>query len=290
MEKKMLVILICMLLITIPGLSEAGFIKSKNNIIDSQSYSQETLSHDLDWDYWSNSPHIYTIPSGNVGIGTINPSVKLDVEVNSGGAATIGSLHNSALGNFSIALGFGTKAFGNYSTSLGKYTNASGSSSTAMGWGTTASGSCSIAMGEDTIASGHFSTAIGRRIKVLGDYSIGIGLGTTTHTVTSDHVLSIMNGNVGIGTTDPNYLLDVSGDDDIVAQFSGRVKGADAISDDEFVTRGQVKKSLISDYIPVDSSDTTGSVGDISWDSDYFYVKTPDGWKRAALETWSTTD
>ena len=32
-----------------------------------------------DWNYWSNLPHLYTIPTGNVGIGTTNPGSKLEV-------------------------------------------------------------------------------------------------------------------------------------------------------------------------------------------------------------------
>ena len=37
-------------------------------------------------------------------------------------------------------------------------------------------------------------------------------------------------------------------------------------------------------------SDINGDVGDTAWDNSYFYVKTPDGWKRAALETWNTPE
>lgn len=32
-----------------------------------------------DWNYWSGPPNMYSIPSGNIGIGTINPAEKLDV-------------------------------------------------------------------------------------------------------------------------------------------------------------------------------------------------------------------
>ena len=35
---------------------------------------------DSDWDYWSNSPDMMAMPSGNVGIGTSTPAAKLDVD------------------------------------------------------------------------------------------------------------------------------------------------------------------------------------------------------------------
>jgi len=39
-------------------------------------------SADDDWDYLSNSPHMFSNVSGNVGIGTTNPSYKLDIRGN----------------------------------------------------------------------------------------------------------------------------------------------------------------------------------------------------------------
>ena len=37
---------------------------------------------DDDWDYWSNAPHMFNIPTGNVGIGTTTPTELLDVNGN----------------------------------------------------------------------------------------------------------------------------------------------------------------------------------------------------------------
>ncbi|UCF12689.1 MAG: hypothetical protein JSW06_00115 [Thermoplasmatales archaeon] len=194
-----------------------------------------------------------------------------------------------ASGGVSTTMGFGTNAIGYGSTAMGVLTTASGDYSTAMGYETTSSGDYSTAIGYETTASGEVSTAIGTRINVLEDYSVGIGLDTTENNIVEENVMSIMGGNVGIGTTAPSYLLDVDGGSGIVAQFSGRVKGAQAVNDDEFVTKAQVKSVVSSHYTPTGTSDPTGNVGDTVWDDNYYYVKTPDGWKRAALETWEST-
>ena len=298
MEKKYSGILLFMLLIFSTVLPVVGITNNKittNNIIEKENFElctnyKSIQENDSDWNFWSNQPDMYTIPSGNIGIGTENPSAKLDVEVSSGGAATIGASTNVATGNYAVAIGSGTTASKNYSIAMGHYSTASGLTSTAMGWGTTASGSVSTAMGEDTTASGSFSTAMGRSITVNGDYSVGIGLSSTPYTVDSSNVISIMGGCVGIGITSPSYPLDVYDENDIVAQFSGRVIGVDAVNDNEFVTKSQVDSVVVSEkYTPTGSDDPYGIVGDISWDEHYFYVKTCDGWKRAALETWSST-
>jgi len=249
------------------------------------------LENDSDWDYWTNPPNLYLIPSGNMGVGTNNPQAKIDVEENNAGAATIGSSTNTATGKCAIALGSGTSATQNYSIAMGHFSTASGATSTAMGWGTTASGSCSTSMGEGTTASGSFSTAMGRSITVNGDYSVGIGLDSTANTVESSNVVSIMGGKVGIGITNPIYALDILDENEIVARFSGRVIGTDAVNDDEFVTKSQVENIVSSIvYTPTGTDDPHGETGDFACDDDYFYFKTKDGWKRAALESWYPQD
>jgi hypothetical protein len=113
-----------------------------------------------------------------IGIGTISPEAKLDVEgTTGGGLAIIG--RNTATGNQSIAMGYNTTASGNFSTAMGESTIASGNFSTAMGESTIASGNFSTAMGLLTTASGNFSTAMGYYTTASGEYSTAMGLLTT---------------------------------------------------------------------------------------------------------------
>jgi len=43
---------------------------------------------------------------------------------------------------------------------------------------------------------------------------------------------------------------------------------------------------LRTSYTPTSSGDANGTVGALSWDDDYFYIKTASGWKRIALSTF----
>jgi hypothetical protein len=140
-------------------------------------------------DWMVSGDDMYSIPTGNVGIGTDTPGAKLDVEVSSGGAATIGSNTNSATGDYDVAMGYDAKASGGASTAMGDgtiaseyastaigcVTTASGRFSTAMGLGATASGENSIAMGRNTLASGENSTAMGVSSIASGNGSIAVG-------------------------------------------------------------------------------------------------------------------
>jgi len=67
-------------------------------------------------------------------------------------------------------------------------------------------------------------------------------------------------GNVGIGCSDPADVLDVNAD---------RIRVRSSIS-----------------CAPASSSDISGNVGDIAYDSTYIYVKTTSGWRRATLNTF----
>lgn len=109
-----------------------------------------------------------------------------------------------------LSFGIGSVASGINAIALGSNNTASGSVSTAFGNQNTASGFNSTAFGGNNTASGNYSTAFGNSINVSGDYSVGIGLDTgDPYTISTPNVMSIMGGNVGIGTATPGSKLSI---------------------------------------------------------------------------------
>ena len=172
----------------------------------------------------TNNYGVYTIAdknyfSGKVGIGTTNPTATLKVV----GSAEIGESSCSATGINSVAMGSSSTASGNYSVAMGisstadgyasfaagSATRAAGDYSVALGWLTTAH-SQAVAIGQLTSASGQRSMALGSWITSTGTNSFGIGLDTTSRTVSQNNTLAIMGGKVGIGTTSPTGKLSVT--------------------------------------------------------------------------------
>jgi len=91
---------------------------------------------------------------------------------------------------------------------------------------------------------------------------------------------------VGIFTNNPQYALDVVGSvhssTSIVAGTTIQATGA--ITSGSTLTGTALK--VTATYTPATSS-STGTTGQISWDSQYVYVCiATNTWKRAALSTW----
>ncbi len=137
-----------------------------------------------------------------------------------GAYTTASGILATAMGEYTIATGYGSTtmgvesiANGFASTAMGFNTKATGWASTAMGQWTNANGNYSSALGADTVANGTCSIAMGSSIIVNGNYSVGIGLNNQWpfYQVDQSNVLSIMGGNVGIGTTHPDATLEVNG-------------------------------------------------------------------------------
>ncbi len=177
---------------------------------DTAEYARSvTGSSDGDWTISGN--HMYSAVPGSVGIGTVNPQAKLDVQgslnvgmddtgydVNFYGSGSGSRFywdqdkmalragqdfdgthwHPDSTGWYSVALGYNTKALQAYCTSIGSWTSARGVFSTALGYYTTATRHAATAMGDGSTASGEISTAIGNAATASGDWSTAIGSNT----------------------------------------------------------------------------------------------------------------
>jgi hypothetical protein len=179
-----------------PGLTQTKILKATYSeagtkiYYDSASSIFPTISHV--YSSYSPSVNVYGIPSGN-------------------GQFAAG-LFTSSWGYGAIALGYDTKAWNYGAHAQGRGTRATGAYSSASGYFSVASGDTSTASGYEATASGIRATAIGRGLTVSGTDSVGISLNNLNGTtVSADNVLSIMGGNVGIGTTSPAAMLDIAG-------------------------------------------------------------------------------
>jgi hypothetical protein len=173
--------------------------------------------------------------------------------VASNNASTAIGDHTTASGDGSTAMGYGTTASGGASTAMGSLSTASGDYATASGYDVEASGAYSTSIGNVTTASGLNSIAMGDHTTapsasetVFGSYNtqytpssttgwdyddrlfvIGNGTGSGT---TSDAMVILKSGAVGLGTATPSTRLHVWGSVRIEdgTQGQGRVLTSDS--------------------------------------------------------------
>lgn len=126
--------------------------------------------------------------------------------------------NDANVGDASFASGSNSQASGSHSVALGEYSEAFGSRTVAIGVGSEAHGSLSMAIGPSTSAYSYSET-------VLGAYNANYTPSSTTNWVSTDRLLVIgngsfgpsnalvmlKNGNTGIDSDNPQYLLEVNG-------------------------------------------------------------------------------
>jgi hypothetical protein len=155
---------------------------SGENFIQFPDQSQQFFaggSRESQWNRSINGVDIYNINSGNVGIGTQNPQYKLDVN---GNTSLYGNLNVS--GNAIVSGNIGT-------TSSGKITSAGL---------LTASNALTVSSGLLTVNSSGIRFSDNTTQTTASQW-----------TTSGNNIYNNNSGNVGIGTYDPQYNLDVSG-------------------------------------------------------------------------------
>jgi hypothetical protein len=141
--------------------------------------------------------------------------------------ANIG-LYSIAIGNGSLASGYGSTAMGGVasgisSTSMGEGTTASGYASTAMGFVSTASGQYSTSMGEGTVSSNYASVAMGGSTTASGDRSTAMGYGSTASGGFSTAMGALTTASGGISTAMGQETV-ASGDNSTAMGFGTKSK------------------------------------------------------------------
>jgi hypothetical protein len=173
--------------------------------------------------------------------------------------------HSIAIGNAALK----NQTTGQYNIALGR--NAGANGATAL------TGQQNIFIGYNVTygnSSGGILGAIGIGNSITLTQSYSIVLGRPTYTYMK----------VGIGTSTPTARLHIKSGFTTSAQMAFLVE--DSNGTDLFKVTSDGRVGIPTSITPTGTSDSQGSQGDISYDDDYFYVKTSAGWKRAALSTW----
>ena len=177
---------------------------------------------------------------------------------------------NTASGDYSFAIGYGTSATGNSAVAMGQGTSATSIGSIALGGGgTTASGIYSIAMGVNTTASGDRSTAMGNETAANGKSSTAMGFQSTAsdyaslvigqynlsgYTVTnSATAFNIANTAFVIGNGTAGASINRS--DAFKVLFNGNTTSAGTFTASSFIKQGGTS----SQYLMADGSTSASS-------------------------------
>jgi hypothetical protein len=251
-----------------------------------------------------NTTRIHISKDGYVGIGTTTPSNHMEV-VQDQGIATI-TATSYRISDFNAGQFIGRAARGTKDSPSAVEADDMLASFNGRGYGATAfsdwpRGRIGISAAEK------FTDSNQGAYLTLWTTPLGTTSVTERMRITSE-------GNVGINTTTPTEKLEVDGNakadtvfanafssnsplklqtnkttriyvDDATGYVGMNVQDPSAIVDISN-SNGYDQLRLRYPFTPTDTDDSSGSTGDITWDDSYIYVKTSEGWKRSALNTF----
>jgi ribosomal protein S6E (S10) len=166
-------------------------------------------------------------------------------------------------GDYSVAMGYKTKATGKYSSAFGSSNTAAGWYCTSMGYGTLANAINSVAIGKYNVGLGNPNTWVSE------DPVFEIGIGAAQ--VERQNALTVLkNGNVGIGPSSPEALLHVQGND--IGEGNVLFSGSYKTTPGDPPSAGQGTRMM---WYPDKAAFRAGFAGGGQWDKDnmgYFSV------------------
>lgn len=253
-NRLVLTIVICLLFVVVAlsnamgkSLVNGELIEESKEIVDN-SINNKQLSINLfnfrilnrDWNYWSNSPNLFTIPSGNVGIGTDNPQATLDIydydeptELRlasglSGGSCSI----NFANGGWILRSGLAAPP----QTLSFRYggTDVLSLHGSRVGIGISNPGEEFVVNSDKEtriFINSPFESGPGFEFGSEGHEKWAIYRPANTHdlrihnTLSAGDIVTFQNstGNVGIGTINPDSKLDIEGDLEVTGAYKGNI-------------------------------------------------------------------
>jgi hypothetical protein len=214
---------------------------------------------------------------------------------------------NKVFGSASSAFGTANRVYGTSSSSFGDSNKIESNIGFSVGTGNEIYGDRSFLGGADSTSNGDTSFGFGQQHTIYGEF--GAILGGTINTIQSGVTEScvILGGeqNVISGETssDPCYNSSIlGGSGNVVKYFNSAIVGSEnstLIADHSVILGGisisgtQAETVYVPNFVvkgnftpPTGTTDPTGEVGQITYDSSYLYYRDTSGWKRLSGATW----
>jgi hypothetical protein len=213
---------------------------------------------------------------------------------------------NKVFGNSSSAFGTSNKVYGTSSVSFGDSNKVEANTSFSLGSGNEVYGAFSFLGGTDSISNGPNSFGFGDQHTIDGEFGAilagamnTIQSGTTANCTILGGELNVISGAT---PSDPCYNSSiVAGSGNVIKYFNSAIVGSEnsTLVGDHSVILGGISISgtqsetvyvpnivVKTNFTPTGTTDPTGEVGQITYDSSYLYYRDTLGWKRLSGATW----
>jgi len=163
-------------------------------------------------------------------------------------AAVSNGVFTAAMGDFSLAIGQGTRSVGTGSVGIGMNNSSGGEFSSAMGFENSSSGRFSSTFGADNTASGGYSIAMGNNSKASGKWAAALGHGVEASGLDAVAIGSVAysindgTGEVYSSPTIASGIGSVALGNGVSAQaFASHVVGRQNVESDSYSTNSWVE-------------------------------------------------